>query len=126
VWLSLVRRYRQHGLAGLVELDRDAVRHPNQTAVAIEEAVLGLRQAHMRWGPRKLKRIWNGISRGALAGGEHDGRDREARGAGGGAPEASPDRALHGATSACVESNRVWCADFKGWFKSGDGRASIR
>ena len=53
-WL---RRYRQHGLAGLVELDRDAIRHPNQTAVAIEEAVLGLRQAHMRWGPRKLKRV---------------------------------------------------------------------
>ena len=20
-----------------------------------------------------------------------------------------------------VESNRVWCADFKGWFKAGDG-----
>jgi len=56
-----------------------------------------------------------------LAGGEHDGRDREARGAGGGAPEASPDRALHGATSACGGIERVWCADFKGWFKSGDG-----
>ena len=54
VWL---RRYRQQGVAGLVELNRAPQRHPNQTAVAIEEAVLGLCQAHMRWGPRKLKRI---------------------------------------------------------------------
>jgi len=49
VWLSLVAPLPAAWPAGLVELDRDAVRHPNQTAVAIEEAVLGLRQAHMRW-----------------------------------------------------------------------------
>jgi len=36
------------------EYERD---HPNQTRLEIEEAVLGLREAHMRWGPRKLKRI---------------------------------------------------------------------
>ena len=118
-WL---RRYRQHGLAGLVELDRDAVRHPNQTAVAIEEAVLGLRQAHMRWGPRKLKRILE--------------RDQPGRGW----PAASTmgeivkraglvvERRKRRRTEPyteplqhAVESNRVWCADFKGWFKSGDG-----
>src|ERR1017187_5332323 len=54
VWL---RRYRQHGAEGLAELNRAPERHPNQTAPAIEQAVLELRQAHMRWGPRKLKRI---------------------------------------------------------------------
>jgi len=53
-WL---RRYRSMALRVWLNWNRDAVRHPNQTAVAIEEAVLGLRQAHMRWGPRKLKRI---------------------------------------------------------------------
>jgi transposase-like protein len=54
VWL---RRYRQHGARGLVELDRAPRHHPNQTPIEIEQAVLGLREAHMRWGPRKLKRI---------------------------------------------------------------------
>src|ERR1035441_5125205 len=54
VWL---RRYRQHGLEGLLKLSRAPERHPNQTAAAIEQAVLELREAHMRWGPRKLKRI---------------------------------------------------------------------
>jgi len=54
VWL---RRYRALGVAGLVELNRAAERHPNQTPAEIEQAVLELRQAHMRWGPRKLKRV---------------------------------------------------------------------
>ena len=54
VWL---RRYRERGLEGLVELNRAAQRHPKQTAREAEQAVLELRQAHMRWGPRKLKRV---------------------------------------------------------------------
>jgi len=54
VWL---RRYRELGKLGLVELNRAARRHPNQTPWEIEEQVLELRQAHMRWGPRKLKRV---------------------------------------------------------------------
>src|SRR3982074_1712469 len=54
VWL---RRYRQTGLEGLLELNRAPQRHRNQTAAEIERGVLELRQAHMRWGPRKLKRV---------------------------------------------------------------------
>jgi len=54
VWL---RRYRERGLEGLVERNRAALHHGNQTAKETEEAVLELRQAHMRWGPRKLKRV---------------------------------------------------------------------
>ena len=49
VWL---RRYRAQGLAGLLELNRAAKRHPNQTASAIEQAVLELRQAQFRRGTR--------------------------------------------------------------------------
>jgi transposase-like protein len=54
VWL---RRYRQYGVQGLAELNRAPRLHPNQTPVRIEQAVLELRQAHMTWGPRKLKRV---------------------------------------------------------------------
>ena len=114
VWL---RRYRQSGLEGLVELDRAPERHPNQTAVAIEEAVLGLRQAHMTWGPRKLKRIlerdqpgraWPATStvgeivkRAGLVVARKKRRRTE--------PYTEP-------LAHAVESNRVWCGDFKGWF----------
>ncbi len=119
VWL---RRYRQSGPEGLLELNRAAVRHPNQTAAAIEEAVLELRQAHMTWGPRKLKRVlqrdqpgraWPATStmgemvkRAGLVVARSKRRRTE--------PYTEP-------LAHAVESNRVWCADFKGWFRSGDG-----
>lgn len=119
VWL---RRYRQHGARGLVELDRAPRHHPNQTAAEIEQAVLVLREAHMRWGPRKLKRIldrdqpgrvWPATStigeivkRAGLVVARKRRRKTE--------PYTEP-------LQHAVESNRVWCADFKGWFRSGDG-----
>jgi transposase InsO family protein len=118
-WL---RRYRQNGLAGLAEMDRAAHGHPNQTALEIEEAVLGLRQAHMTWGPRKLKRIlerdqpgrgWPAAStmgeivkRAGLVIARKKRRRTE--------PYTAP-------LAHATESNSVWCADFKGWFRSGDG-----
>jgi putative transposase len=54
VW---IRRYRERGIDGLVEGSRASLRHGNQTPAEIERMVLEQRQAHMRWGPRKLKRI---------------------------------------------------------------------
>src|SRR5260370_7543473 len=54
VWL---RRYCEAGVAGLMEHSRAAHRHRNQMPEDLEQRVLELRQAHMRWGPRKLKRI---------------------------------------------------------------------
>jgi transposase InsO family protein len=119
VWL---RRYRQMGLAGLVEGSRAARRHSNQMPEEIERMVLELRQAHMRWGPRKLKkilernepgRVWPATSTiGALL--KREGlvvaRKKRKRTA----PYREP---LAHATGA----NRVWCADFKGWFRTGDG-----
>src|SRR5665811_1852208 len=119
VWL---RRYRAQGLAGLLELNRAAKRHPNQTAAAIEQAVLELRGAHMRWGPRKLKRVlerdqsgpaWPAAStigemvkRAGLVVARKKRRKT--------APYSEPRAHADGC-------NRVWCADFKGWFRSGDG-----
>jgi len=118
-WL---RRYRLHGLAGLVEMDRAPRQHPNQTAAEVERSVLELREAHMRWGPRKLKRIlerdqpgraWPAAStmgeivkRAGLVIARKKRRRTE--------PYTEP-------LAHAVESNRVWCADFKGWFKAGDG-----
>jgi transposase InsO family protein len=119
VWL---RRYRESGAAGLLEYSRAAHRHHNQTPEEIEQQVLELRQAHMRWGPRKLKRIlerdepgrrWPAASTiGTLL--HREGlvvpRRKRVRTAPYSAPLAHADG-----------PNRVWCADFKGWFRTGDG-----
>jgi putative transposase len=119
VWL---RRYREKGLAGLVELNRVALHHRNQTPKETEQAVLELRQAHMRWGPRKLKRVlereqahqrWPAASTmGELLKREGLVVGRKKRR--GTAPYTEPLAHADG-------PNRVWCADFKGWFRTGDG-----
>lgn len=119
VWL---RRYREQGIAGLVERGRAAHRHANQTPVELEQMIVELRQAHMRWGPRKLKQVlerdepgreWPAASTmGELL--KREGlvvaRKKRLRTA----PYSQPLAHADG-------PNRVWCADFKGWFRTGDG-----
>jgi transposase InsO family protein len=119
VWL---RRYREYGLTGLAELNRASRQHPNQTRAEIEQAVLALREAHMRWGPRKLKRVlerdqpgqvWPATStigeivkRAGLVIARRKRRRTE--------PYTEP-------LAHASETNKVWCADFKGWFRARDG-----
>jgi putative transposase len=119
LWL---RRYREAGVAGLVQHRRAAHRHPNQMPEELEQRVVQLRQAHMRWGPRKLKRIlerdepgrsWPAASTiGALL--QREGlvvpRRKRVRTT----PYRQPLAHADG-------PNRVWCADFKGWFRTADG-----
>jgi putative transposase len=119
VWL---RRYQAVGLEGLREKSRAAQRYPNQTAEEIEEKVLDLREAHISWGPRKLKRVlerdeagqrWPAASTiGVLLkrSGMIVGRKKRFKAP----PYTQPLAHADGA-------NRLWCADFKGWFRSGNG-----
>ena len=119
-WL---RRYQQGGLEALQDLNRAPERHPNQTPEQIEAAVLELRRAHMRWGPRKLKRVlqreapqkpWPAASTiGAMLAREGLVIPRKKR------RRAPPYTQPFGAADA---PNRVWCADFKGWFQTQDGQ----
>lgn len=118
-WL---RRYREGGLEGLRDLGRAPHRHPNQTPEEVEQAVVDLRRAHMSWGPRKLKavlqrddpgRVWPAASTiGTLIAREClvTGRKQRRR--------APPYTQPFASASA---PNRVWCADFKGWFRTADG-----
>jgi transposase InsO family protein len=118
-WL---RRYQQGGLEALQNRDRAPRQHPNQTPEEIEEAVLELRRAHMSWGPRKLKRLlerekpqrqWPATSTiGAMVAREGLVVPRKKR------RRAPPYTQPFASADA---PNRVWCADFKGWFRTRDG-----
>jgi transposase InsO family protein len=118
-WL---RRYREGGIKALEDLERAPRRHPNQTPEAIEQAVLELRRAHMTWGARKLKRRlervhpesqWPAASTiGALLAREGLVVRRKKR------HHTPPYTRPFAAADA---PNRVWCADFKGWFRTQDG-----
>ena len=122
-WLA---RYEECGVEGLKDQSRAPLHHPNALGPAVEEAVVALRAAHPTWGPRKLAAVlerdrpgkeWPTASTiGALL---------KRRGLS--VPRKRRRRVPPGAGAGerpfadCVLPNDLWCIDFKGWFKTGDG-----
>ena len=118
-WLG---RYREFGPEGLMERSRAPRRHGRSMAPEVAEAIVALRRERPHWGPRKLRavlmrdrpdRVWPAASTmGDLlrAEGLVSSRRRRRR-------VAAPGRTLRPADGP----NDVWCIDFKGWFRTGDG-----
>jgi transposase InsO family protein len=119
-WL---RRFESGSESALEDLSRAPQRLARAMPEEVAERILQLRQQHPRWGPRKLRRLleqadgsvaWPVTSSiGALL--KREGlvaaRRRRPRVPSYQAPLAHAD-----------EANRVWCADFKGWFVCGNGQ----
>jgi len=118
---KMLARWQAQGLEGLKELSRAPRRHPNQTPVEIEERVLELRRAHMRWGPRKLRELLRRAGMATPAAStigellKREGLVVERRKRRKTPPYTQPFASAAG-------PNQVWCADFKGWFRTGDGQ----
>jgi putative transposase len=119
-WLG---RIAQEGLDGLKDRSRAPHHHANEVVAEIEQAVLELRAAHPTWGPKKLlRRLQNEDSQVAWPArstiaellrrrGLVVPRKRRRRVP----PHEQP-------FAACQGSNAIWCVDFKGWFRTGDGQ----
>ncbi len=117
-----VQRFRSYGWEGLGDWSRAPRRHPNTTPGAVAERLIAARQSHPTWGPKKLvawlrsveaEVAWPApstagdiLGRAGLV--RHRKRRRHA------APWSTP-------FAAADEPNDVWCIDFKGWFRTGDG-----
>jgi len=114
-WLD---RYHEKGLAGLEELSREPICHPNATPVETVEEILALKRKKMKWGPKKiiakLKADHPDIKWPADSTGNnilkrhglvqpHKSRRRTP-------PYTNP-------FLECNQSNAVWSADYKGQFK---------
>ena len=118
-WLG---RYREGGMAGLQDRSRAPRRHGRALAPAVADAIVGLRRAHPFWGPRKLRAVlmrahpgtvWPAASTmGELLRSEGLVPRRRLR-----RRLPSPARPFR----AAAGPNDVWCIDFKGWFRTGDG-----
>ena len=118
-WLN---RYEMAGLGGLEDQSRAPHQHPNEVLLEMAEVVLEMRRAHPHWGPLKLRSrlereapeiAWpapSTIGEMLKRAGLTVARTRRQRAT----PSQSP---LQHASAA----NRVWSADFKGWFRCGDG-----
>jgi transposase InsO family protein len=119
-WLG---RYQAEGLDGLVDRSR-APRHRRRgVSGVVEERCLAVRRAHESWGPVKVRawlkrrypqQRWPAASTiGVLFDRAGLTVKRKVR------HRATPSSAPF---AACGLPNDVWCIDFKGWFRTGDGR----
>ena len=118
-WLG---RYIAEGAAGLAERSHAPLQHGQAHDVAVVQAVLGLRQRWPHWGPKKLRvklvehhpelpvPVASTIGEWLRREGVVD-RSRRRR--------CPPYTQPFAAVSA---ANDVWGTDFKGWFRTGDGR----
>lgn len=120
---KLLKRYKADGIDGLKDRSRAPHSHPNETDFESIRMLLHLRKVHPTWGPRKLL-AWL--------------RPRHPQPAFPAISTAGDILKRHGMVKSrkrkrrcepytepflkCKASNEVWCADFKGWFKTGDGR----
>ena len=120
-WIS---RFATEGEAGLRERSRAPQHHPNATPDVVVQALLRAKRAHPTWGPAKLfpaTRLsadlagqWPAIStRGSILARHQLTVPRHRRRHT--PPWTQPFQ-------ACDQPNAVWCADFKGWFRTGDGQ----
>lgn len=117
-WL---RRWRGEGSAGLFERSRAPRSHPRAVAPELFEACLALRRRQPQWGPVKVRAAlmrerpdwcWPAASTiGALFAREGLTTRRQRR-------RRTP---AGGPLFAAEAPNDVWCTDFKGWFRTGDG-----
>jgi transposase InsO family protein len=118
-----VARYEAEGPAGLLERSRRPHCSPNATAPEVVEALLAERRSHQRWGAKKLLALlhsrhpdmpWLAVSTAQLILKRHGlVRSRRRR---------RHRPVLAGARSESSAPNDVWTADFKGEFRTGDGR----
>jgi len=118
-WLE---RYCEAGVGGLLDHCRAPHRHPQAIAAEITERCLAVRRAHPTWGPVKVRAWlrrqapdidWPATSTiGMLF--DREGLTVRRRLRRRSPPSSAP-------FADCAAANDVWCIDFKGWFRTGDG-----
>lgn len=123
---KFLARYHSQGPEGLVDQSRRPRRQARQTASEIERLIVGLRQVHPTWGPKKLKERLETL---------HPGLDFPAASTVGDIlvrfgmvqdRRRRPIEERFAATSPGLTSsdhpNDVWCTDFKGQFRLSNGQ----
>ncbi len=117
-----IKRYEQGGLVSLQDRSRAPKDHPNEVSAEMREAILSARRAHATWGPKKLRKLlrdanpkqrWPVLSTiGQIIKDNGLSIPRKRR------------RRVPPSTQPflnCNAANQVWCADYKGWFRTRDG-----
>jgi transposase InsO family protein len=120
---KIFNRYRDQGLDALADRSRRPVRYANQLPDQVERLIVDLKRDKPHWGARKIRELLlrklDGEVRLPAKSTVHAVLDRHglvkrAR--------LRRNRATGTPLSAATTPNALWCADFKGEFKLGNGR----
>jgi len=120
---KFIERYLRQGPAGLEERSRRPHESPNRTADEIVAAILEARRRHPSWGGKKLLALIHKRHRGWEL--PHRSTVCDILGRHGMVPKRRNRRRIgHPGkpTSLVLGPNDLWSADFKGQFKTGNGR----
>jgi transposase InsO family protein len=120
---KIFTRYRDHGAEALCDRSRRPVRYANQLPAQIERLIVSLKQDKPHWGARKIRELLvrrlDGDLRIPAKSTIHAVLHRH----GLVRPLRRPRQRVHGTPlSPGTAPNDLWCADFKGEFKLGNGR----
>src|SRR5688572_18718736 len=119
-----VRRYIDAGwsLAALEERSRRPHSSPTTTNAAVVERVIAARKKHPYWGPRKLRvLLLRQQPRRAVPSASTIGAILKREGLSGPRKRRRRTPAYERPFAQCLGPNDVWCIDFKGQFRTGDG-----
>jgi len=119
----LKRRFLAEGPSGLEERSRAPLRHGQATAAELVVRLIEARKRWPHWGPKKLlAKLWREDPQlawpSASTGSEILRREGLSQ------PRRRRRRPLtvEQPFGAVAAANDAWCIDFKGWFRTGDGR----
>jgi putative transposase len=117
-----IGRYQEYGLEGLRDLSRAPHQRPNQVEPVWRERVRAVRQAHPRWGARKLAyKLEQQYGAEAAPSASTIGRLLQEMGLSQ-AKRRMPRANGSGPLWDAQQPNEVWAVDFKGWCRTGDGK----
>jgi len=117
-----IERHEVGGWSALADRSRAPRHHPNAVTAEVEQTLVELKERWPLWGAPKLRRKLEAILDAESLPAEstvseilrRHGLSRIARRRRRAVPSTQP-------FAACQAANALWCADFKGWFRTGDG-----
>src|ERR1700680_3727701 len=120
---KIFQRYKEHGLAAVTDRSRRPVRYANQLPQQVEAAIVNLKRDKPHWGARKireklLRQLRSEVRLPAVST-VHAVLDRHdlVKRMGKRRPHATGTPLSQGAAP-----NDLWCADYKGEFRLGNGK----
>ena len=116
-----VERYEAGGLEGLQDLSRAPHQSPHAVSSKMEELVIAQREKHPSWGAPKIRAVLERDYADQLPAESTIGAILKRNGLTVSRKRRRKSRVRSEPLAHAGAPNAVWCADYKGWFRTGDG-----